>query len=36
MLLTIDVGNTNLTLGLYQGDKLEHHWRLLGCYARLA
>jgi type III pantothenate kinase len=28
MLLTIDVGNTNLTLGLYEADKLAHHWRL--------
>jgi type III pantothenate kinase len=28
MLLTIDVGNTNLTLGLYEGDKLGAHWRL--------
>jgi len=28
MLLTIDLGNTNLTIGLYQGDMLVHHWRL--------
>lgn len=28
MLLTIDIGNTNLTLGLYEGDKLGAHWRL--------
>jgi type III pantothenate kinase len=28
MLLTIDIGNTNLTLGLYQGDKITSHWRL--------
>ena len=28
MLLTIDVGNTNLTIGLYEGDDLRHHWRL--------
>ena len=28
MLLTIDVGNTNLTLGLYEGDQLGAHWRL--------
>jgi type III pantothenate kinase len=28
MLLVIDMGNTNLTLGLYQGEKLIYHWRL--------
>lgn len=28
MLLTIDIGNTNLTLGLYEGSKLGAHWRL--------
>lgn len=28
MLLAIDVGNTNITLGLYQGDKLKDSWRL--------
>jgi type III pantothenate kinase len=28
MLLTIDVGNTNLTIGLYEGETLTHHWRL--------
>lgn len=28
MLLTIDIGNTNLTLGLYEGNKLGAHWRL--------
>jgi type III pantothenate kinase len=28
MLLAIDVGNTNLTLGLYETDKLGPHWRL--------
>ncbi len=28
MLLTIDVGNTNLTLGLYEGGQLGAHWRL--------
>ena len=35
MLLTIDVGNTNLTLGLYDGDKLEPHWRLATDHARM-
>lgn len=28
MLLTIDIGNTNLTLGLYEGGQLGAHWRL--------
>lgn len=28
MLLTIDIGNTNITLGLYQGDTLQRHWRM--------
>ncbi len=28
MLLTIDLGNTNLTIGLYYGNALTHHWRL--------
>jgi type III pantothenate kinase len=28
MLLTIDLGNTNLTIGLYDGETLSHHWRL--------
>ena len=35
MLLTIDVGNTNLTLGLYDGDKLGRHWRLATDHARM-
>jgi len=28
MLLVFDVGNTNIVLGVYQGDKLIKHWRL--------
>jgi type III pantothenate kinase len=28
MLLVIDLGNTNLTIGLYQDEKLMNHWRL--------
>jgi type III pantothenate kinase len=28
MLLTIDVGNTNTVLGLYEGPKLMHHFRI--------
>jgi type III pantothenate kinase len=29
MLLAIDIGNTNIVLGLYQGKKRITHWRLL-------
>jgi len=35
MLLTIDLGNTNLTLGLYQGNRLERHWRLATDHNRM-
>lgn len=35
MLLTIDIGNTNLTLGLYDGDQLGRHWRLATDHARM-
>lgn len=28
MLLTIDIGNTNITLGLYDKENLIHHWRM--------
>jgi type III pantothenate kinase len=28
MLLTIDIGNTEITLGLFQGEDLQAHWRL--------
>jgi len=28
MLFAVDVGNTNLTLGVYLGDQLAAHWRL--------
>lgn len=28
MLLCIDIGNTNIVLGLYEGDRLAHHWRI--------
>jgi len=28
MLLTIDIGNTNITLGLFQGETLNNHWRM--------
>lgn len=35
MLLTIDLGNTNLTIGLYEGERLAHHWRLATDQARM-
>ena len=28
MLLAIDIGNTNTVLGVFDGDKLEHSWRI--------
>jgi type III pantothenate kinase len=28
MILVVDVGNTNIVLGLYEGSNLTHHWRL--------
>lgn len=28
MLLAIDVGNTNITIGLFEGNSLKHHWRI--------
>src|SRR5512133_2056618 len=28
MLLALDVGNTEVTVGLFHGDELEAHWRL--------
>jgi type III pantothenate kinase len=35
MLLAIDVGNTNLTIGLYQADTLTNHWRLATDHNRM-
>ena len=35
MLLTIDVGNTNVTLGLYQGETLGPRWRLATDHERM-
>lgn len=29
MLLTIDIGNTNIKMGLYKDTKLVHHWRVV-------
>ena len=28
MLLALDIGNTETTVGLFAGDRLEGHWRL--------
>ncbi|MGB8214376.1 MAG: type III pantothenate kinase [Anaerolineales bacterium] len=35
MLLAIDLGNTNLTIGMYDGETLSHHWRLATDQARM-
>ncbi len=35
MLLTIDIGNTNLTLGLYEGEERGPNWRLATDHARM-
>jgi len=35
MLLCIDIGNTNITLGLYQGEDLGPRWRLATTYDRM-
>lgn len=34
MILAIDVGNTNITLGIYKGSELISHWRLTSKIAR--
>ena len=36
MLLTIDVGNTNITFGVYDGDTLGPRWRLATDHNRMA
>ena len=36
MLLAIDVGNTNVTIGVYDGDRLAHSWRLAALRERTA
>lgn len=35
MLLCIDIGNTNITLGLYEGETLGPHWRLSTDHGRM-
>jgi type III pantothenate kinase len=36
MLLTIDIGNTNITLGIYEGETLGPRWRLATVHERMA
>jgi type III pantothenate kinase len=36
MLLCIDIGNTNIKLGLFDGEKIRAHWRIATDRARLA
>ncbi len=36
MLLTIDIGNTNITFGAYKGRELQHHWRIKTDHRRMA
>jgi len=35
MLLTIDIGNTNISLGVYQGDELRSSWRVSTDHQRM-
>jgi type III pantothenate kinase len=35
VLLTVDIGNTNITLGLYQGETLGPRWRLATAHERM-
>ena len=35
MLFAVDIGNTNITLGLYEGDKLGPRWRLATSHDRM-
>ena len=36
VLLAVDVGNTHIVIGTYQGDRLERHWRLRTDHDRTA
>ena len=36
MLLAIDVGNTNVTIGVFDGERLAHNWRLAALRERTA
>ncbi|MCA9869533.1 MAG: type III pantothenate kinase, partial [Anaerolineae bacterium] len=35
MLLVVDIGNTNITLGLYDGDRPGPRWRLATAHDRM-
>lgn len=35
MLLAIDIGNTNVTLGVYEGERLAAHWRVATVHERM-
>jgi type III pantothenate kinase len=35
MLLTLDIGNTNVTVGVYDGERLCAHWRLATVHDRM-
>ena len=35
MILVIDIGNTNVTLGLYQNDELGARWRVATMHERM-
>ncbi|MGD8760349.1 MAG: type III pantothenate kinase, partial [Anaerolineales bacterium] len=34
--MTIDIGNTNISIGLHKGEKLMAAWRLATVHTRLA
>ena len=36
MLLALDVGNTNVTIGVFEGQRLVHNWRLAALRERTA
>jgi type III pantothenate kinase len=36
MLLALDIGNTNVTIGVFDGDRLAHSWRLAALRERTA
>jgi len=36
MLFCIDIGNTNIKLGLFQGDDMQNHWRISTDQSKLA
>ena len=35
MLLCIDIGNTNIMIGLYEGEELGPHWRIATIHERM-